>query len=195
MRKSGIVALLLLVTFVLSSCSDPVDHSEAPIPDDYEVYSAYLEQSVKFNEFSPVLLICSNTISDDAGEAFIEKVPKRFHPGELDHSLIRALAETASSSSELSNDFKLSFRYQLVSSDQLKALTDDLEPGFRREKAVSDAFPNSTLPFFLSKIGYSEDGSKALFFVTRMGIDGRYVLMRKELGKWNVDIERWSYIV
>ncbi len=195
MRTSNLGAVLVLCFLFVVSCSGPVQTPNDEKRDDYDVYSAYIEQSVKFSEPRTGLLICSNTITSDSGESFAGKIPKRFHPGELEQSLIQSFDQAASGSAELTNHFKLPFRYQLVSQEKLTALTEKLEPGFNREKAIMNEFPNSTLPIFLSRIGYGDDGSTALLYVARMGVDSRYVLMRKEQGKWRIDSERWSSTV
>jgi len=112
----------------------------------------------------------------------------------LQRTTIDAYREVNAQKAALRRSFQPSIEYELVDSAQL-------EPIFKRGGgdwlAFYKQFPGSQGVLTFSRVGFSADGTEALFFLSNHcgGLcgTGRYVVMEKRNGRWVIEkeIEMW----
>lgn len=112
----------------------------------------------------------------------------------LKRTTIDAFREVNKKQASLRRSFHLGVDYELVDSTQL-------EPFFKRGggdwPAFYKRFPSSSGIVRFSRIGFSEDGMQALFYLNNHcgGLcgTGMYVVMEKRNGRWAIEreIEMW----
>ena len=192
--------LIAFSALIATSCRGGNSGESSPAADvespdlDAAVYTSYLEQSTPRVPLGKRYLIVSDTILMDADNPVYEEARQKLLVHELDEDLLRSFRSNNQAAKSLSLPSVDLNTYLFVSRKEIEEVVGGTV-GWEAEKKLEAAYPDTYLPIYFSGIGYSADQSRALFFCSRMGADGRYVIMVKSGNEWKIELERWSYIV
>ena len=195
------IVLLLLFTLLLLGCnkgrrgtievySNKLTLSTDEL--DRQVISDYL--NTQLNADPPdarPLLICSDTFIGPS--ASLEIVVNRLGSQQV-KDLIDDYGHRNSSSRHLDDKLSIDHEYRWVSQADLTRLTKG-KVGYDFYQSIKSNFGEVFGPLSFSSPGYNDEKNRAMFFFSRSGADGRFVIMRFENKQWVVENEAFVYIV
>lgn len=188
------VLFMKLIWVVLLFGCGKTDDEPILTKNDYEVYSAILDQEFSFIK-SPLIMSTTSAFRVDDKEQIYEGY---ISPRGVNRDIFDDLISKNDTIYTLENDFEISPRFiEFISREEIESIFEnDIDLG--GWDAFYAKFPDSGGIIRFSRVGYNFQGTKALVEYTYsyhyLGADGGYIYLNRTNGPWVIEalISVWA---